>query len=430
MPVWVIDVCIFSVLFNSSFGAGIGISAFLNLTSNSMLMKTESLVRGAPEVSGAIVKRQQKKKADPDEGDDDESADRARRKKKAKMEDAPATPADSAKDTSEKFEYILRKGIEDAQRQHPGKVIVVLIDGGGPHTCEPFVSLRPSKLTSAEIEDHLRGAGLWPKGGEKVMEAKRIYTNSAIPRTQWTNAELIALELGAVAIYIPLNHPHLNVIEQVWRGVKQNYRMYCFPKNLKNMIACAQGALTGRELVEDVFSEEALQRQRGVCSIDAMQRRKQRTALIARHLAANPNADPLAENKLRGKNFKPSPEINVSQVPNFGSLTSPDGLLHVQLYAHHLNQARLKQYRKGEVSALALPLFVVARADFCSTLIWRSCLLLISRRCGRTTMIETACMSFCGRKWQSFGRKPEREEARVRSELLRKQTQRWIRKNG
>ncbi len=313
-------------------------SAFLNLTSNSILMKTESL-NGTKEISGAIVKRQQSK-TENDDGEDDDGAASSKKKKKkmrTKKPKAPSTPADAAKDTAEKFEYILRKGIEDAKAQNPGKVVVVLVDGGGPHTTEPYVSLRPSKMSSDDVQAELRAAGLWPKPAPSAKEAKRIYTDSPIPRKQWTNAELIALELGAVVIFIPLNHPHLNVIEQVWRGVKQHYRLHCPKKNLKNMLQCATDALTGAPGAEHVCSEEAILR------------RRKRTQLIAQHLAANPEADPLSENKLRGKKFKPSREVDVSGVPYFRSLRAETNLLELQLYAHHGNQARIKQYRRGEV---------------------------------------------------------------------------------
>ncbi len=320
----------FCAFFKSSFATGIGISGFLNLSDDSILMTTESLKRGAPEISGAIVKRQQ----------NDESASPRRKRKPIKEPERPRTPADAAKDTAEKFEYILRKGIEDAKAQNPDKVVVVLVDGGGPHTTEPFVSLRPSKMTSEAMERELRAAGLWPKRDLSAKEAKVLYTDSPIPRKQWTNAELIALELGAVVVYIPLNHPHLNVIEQVWRGVKQHYRLYCREKNLKNMVQCAKDALTGAPGAEDV------------CSREAIKRRKWRTLMIAQHLAANPGADPLRENQLRGKKFKPSPPIDVSGVPRFKSLRLAKYLLDLQIYAHYLNQARIKQFRRGQVSRL------------------------------------------------------------------------------
>ena len=85
-------------------------------------------------------------------------------------------------------------------------------------------------------------------------------------------------------------------------------------------------------------------------TVPAIKRRKLRTSLIARHLAANPDADALSENKLRGKTFKPSPEVDVSNVPDFGgTLRVPENLLHAQLYAHYGNQARLKQFRRGQV---------------------------------------------------------------------------------
>ena len=320
-------------------------SAFLNLNSNSILMKTESLEPGRePEISGAIVKRQQKKKSDDGDAgdgiDDEKEGESPREKKRKKEAKVPATPADGARDTAEKFEYILRHGIMDAQKQNPGKVIVAILDGGGPHTCEPFPTLRPGKSSDAEIKERLTDAGLWPKGEKPTArQAKTIYINSPIPRTQWTNAELIALELGAIVVYIPLNHPHLNVIEQVWRAVKQHYRIACVQKNLANMLATARAALTRGKGSEHV------------CSVGAIKRRKWRTWMISRHLAANPEADPLAENKLRGKKFKPSPEIDVSQVPKFGNLTIAKNLLHARLYAHHGNQARIKQFTRGVVSA-------------------------------------------------------------------------------
>jgi hypothetical protein len=322
-------------------------SAFLNLTSYSILMKTESLSRGQKEISGAIVKRQQSKtEKDDDGGDDDGAAPPKKKKRKVGEPKAPTTPADAAKDTAEKFEYILRKGIEDTKAQNPGKVVVVLVDGGGPHTMEPHVSLRPSRMSSEEIEAELRAAGLWPKSQPSATKARQIYTQSPIPRKQWTNAELIALELGAVVIFIPLNHPHLNVIEQVWRGVKQHYRLHCAQKNLKNMVQCATDALTGAPGAEYV------------CSVEAILRRIRRTQLISRHLAANPEADPLTENKLRGKKFKPSPEVDVSGVPVFRSLRSESALLDLQLYAHHGNQARIKQYRRGKVRKSAQTCYV------------------------------------------------------------------------
>ncbi len=300
-------------------------------------MKENPSVAGKREISGAIVKRQQKTKKDEDDGDGDVGSPRQKKKQKKEPEVA-RTPADAAKDTAEKFEYVLRHGILDAQAQNPGKVVVVLIDGGGPHTCEPFLSLRPSKMTSSGIEAELRVAGLWPSSSPTAAQAKRIYTDSPIPRKQWTNAELIALELGAIVVYIPLNQPHLNVIEQVWRAVKQRYRMKCAVKNLKNMLESATDSLTGAPGAESV------------CSTEALMRRDLRTELISRHLAENPDADPLKENKLRGSKFQPSPPVDVSAVPKIGLFRRGTNLLAAQQYAHFLNQARLKQYRRGEVS--------------------------------------------------------------------------------
>jgi hypothetical protein len=300
-------------------------------------MKTESLESGQKEISGAIVKRQQQKQGEEDDAGDE--AESPRKKKKQKLR-PPPTPADAPTDTAEKFEYILRVAIRDAQRQNPGKIVVILVDGGGPHTMEPYVSLRPSKMSTERIEEELRHADLWPKEGLYAAEAKRIYTNSPIPRTQWTNAELIALELGAVIVYIPLNHPHLNVIEQVWRAIKQHYRVTVGRKNLANMIECATGALTGAQGSEHV------------CSVVSLKRRKERTSLISRDLALNPEGDPLSENKLRGAKFMKNlpPEVDVSNVPKFKSLRVAGNLRDLQLYAHHLNQARLKQYKRGVVS--------------------------------------------------------------------------------
>ncbi len=323
-------------------------SGFLNWTNSSILMKTESLKNGQKEISGAIVRRQQGKVAEKkeDEVDLDEGSQKKKKKtatksKKEKKEPAVSrTPADEAKDTAEKFEYILRKGIEDAKAQNPGKVVVILVDGGGPHTTEPFVSLRPNKMSSAEREAELREAGLWPNPPpNSVAEAKRIYTASPIPLKQWTNAELIALELGAVVVYIPLHHPHLNVIEQVWRAVKQHYRLHCGEKNVKNMLQFAHDALTGGKGAEHV------------CSKEAIERRKKRTRQISEHLAANPTGDPLRENQLRGKNFVPWPDVDVSKVPKFGSLKVPKNLRHLGFYAHYLNQARIKQFKKKTVGS-------------------------------------------------------------------------------
>ena len=166
---------------------------------------------GSYKTSGSIVKRRKKK--EKAESDDDEKSP-SRKLKESRT--GSVTPADAGMDDQFKFEFILANAIEDARAQNPGKTIVVVVDGGGPHTVEPSTSLRPSNLTTEEMRTKLVAAGLVSLGTKTTAsETKRMYTDSWITRTQWTNAELIALEQDAVVLYLPLCHPFLNVIEQV-----------------------------------------------------------------------------------------------------------------------------------------------------------------------------------------------------------------------
>jgi hypothetical protein len=200
-------------VFHSS--PGVGISAFLDMSNNSILRaeKPSASHSGPYGMSGSIVKRKgKKKKADLMEEDNE-----------VDEQDGEAEPsrshrflADQGMDDSGKFQSILRQAIRDAQAAHPGKIVVVIVDGGGPHTSEPVTSLRPSNMTASEIVCELQKAGLW-SNGMSVKDAKKNYTASPIPRSQWTTAELIALDEGAIVIFLPLAHPFLNVIEQVRR---------------------------------------------------------------------------------------------------------------------------------------------------------------------------------------------------------------------
>ncbi len=190
---------------------GVGVSAFLDLKDEAILMAQNPGEHhaGGYRISGSIVKRKGNAKKgggdlDDEEEDGDDVGVRAGR----------PTLADQGMDDSPKFQFLLREAIRDAKTRHPGLTVVVVVDGGGPHTTEPATSLRPNNMSGDEITEELKRAGLWVQG-MNLKDAKRTYTTSPIPRSQWTNAELIALEEGAIVIFLPNAHPFLNVIEQV-----------------------------------------------------------------------------------------------------------------------------------------------------------------------------------------------------------------------
>lgn len=124
----------------------------------------------------------------------------------------------------------------------------------------------------------------------------------------------------------------------MWRAVKQRWRRSVGEKNV---------ALLYRICVECM---DGLGENRDVNGLDAIQRRIMRTLLIRRFIFWNPGNDPPSENTVQKKKWKQNDVPDLKSVPDFGAnLSNPTVLLHAQLYAHHLNQARLKQYRRKEV---------------------------------------------------------------------------------
>lgn len=104
-------------------------------------------------------------------------------------------------------------------------------------------------------------------------------------------------------------------------------------------------------------------------SPEAIARRIKRTELIRRFMFANPHKPPPSENTVLKKGWVESPIPDMRSVPKIKSLREAKGLLHMQLFAHHLNQARLKQFRKGEVCSFffvsSLIILCCSRAFFC-----------------------------------------------------------------
>ncbi len=294
------------------------------------------------EISGAIVRRQQTRRTiemdneDEDDDDDEDGAEEKSIKKSRSILDAP-------KDTHEKFIEVLRTGIADAKAKYPNKVIVIVADGGGPHTVEPSTTLWASAMSSKEMRDELVHAGKMSEGEKcSAKDLKCRYIDSNIVLNQWTVAELVCLELEAVMIFLPLNHKALNPIEQVWRVLKQAYRGCELEKNLRNMAAVVESAMLQKGDFVHVNSKEAIER------------RLTRTRIIRRHLIAHPTLRTIpSENSVQKKGFKVSGGPKMSSVPfYFKKPFQNQSLLSVQLHSHYLNKARLKQQRRGQVSLI------------------------------------------------------------------------------
>ena len=236
----------------------------------------------------------------------------------------------------------MENAIDDAHAKYPDKTLVFVVDGGGPHTVEPSTTIRCSAMSLKEIKEELRRCGKW-KDSESCTNAelRTRYINSNIALNQWTIAELTCLQKGALLLYLPLNHPALNPIEQVWRAVKQAYRgIQSDRKNLAGMLDLVKSAMLGKGAFGHVNSAESIAR------------RLKRTETIRRHLIANPSASIPTESQIAKKHFKVSGRVKESGVPKFcrKRARDADDLLQMQMYCHYLNQARLKQQKKGKVT--------------------------------------------------------------------------------
>jgi hypothetical protein len=296
------------------------------------------------EISGAIVRRQQtRRKIETDNEDEDEDEDENGAKEKSIKKSRSIL--DAPKDTHEKFIEVLRNGIADAKAKYPDKIIVVIADGGGPHTVEPSTTLRASAMSKKEMREELTRAGKMREEEKcNVNDLKRRYIDSNIVLNQWTVAELVCLELEAVMIFLPLNHPALNPIEQVWRGLKQAYRGCELEKNVRNMQAVVESAMLQKGDYAFVNSKEAIER------------RLTRTRIIRRHLIAHPTSKKIpSENAIQKKGFVVSGGPKMSSIPSYFKKPFKDeSLLSMQLHSHYLNKARLKQQRRGQVSLIVL----------------------------------------------------------------------------
>ncbi len=320
-------------------------SAFLDSTARGILQRPSKSQRFEEgEVSGAIVRRQQTRRKiqiddDEDEGEDDEDFEEKSLKKSRSILDSP-------KDTHEKFVQVLRNGIADAKAKYPDKIVVVVADGGGPHTVEPSTTLRASAMSRKKMREELIRVGKLKEKEEcSAKDLKRRYIDSNIALNQWTVAELVCLELGAVMMFLPLNHPALNPIEQVWRGLKQAYRGCELEKNIRNMESVVELAMLQKGDFAFVNAKEAIER------------RLTRTRTIRRHLIAHPTLKSIpSENAIQKKGFVVSGGPKMSAIPFYFKKPFQDkSLLSMQLHSHYLNQARLKQQRRGEVKCLFLP---------------------------------------------------------------------------
>ena len=204
-------------------------------------------------------------------------------------------------------------------------------------------------------EELIRVGKLKEKEECSAKDLKRRYIDSNIALNQWTVAELVCLELGAVMMFLPLNHPALNPIEQVWRGLKQAYRGCELEKNVRNMQAVVESAMLQKGDFVHVNSKEAIER------------RLTRTRIIRRHLIAHPTLRTIpSENAIQKKGFVVSGGPKMSSVPSyFKKPFQNQSLLSMQLHCHYLNKARLKQQRRGQVSLVVL--FLSLLSDFVST---------------------------------------------------------------
>ena len=137
-------------------------------------------------------------------------------------------------------------------------------------------------------------------------------------------------------MYLPLNHPAMNPIEQVWRAIKQKYRVCGVEKNLANMLDLITSAMTVTGEYADVNSKESIGR------------RLERTKEIRREVIAHPAGTIPSENSLRKKGRKGAPKPNFNLLPLIVKKKKRNKL-ELALYFHYLNQTRLKQQRRGEV---------------------------------------------------------------------------------
>jgi hypothetical protein len=154
--------------------------------------------------------------------------------------------------------------------------------------------------------------------------------------------ELLARTHGVIVIFLPNSHPYLNPIEQVWRAIKWKYRSSIIHKTQANLWEFITQPLTGEKKNIGLMTEEQLERQ------------AHRTELIRRDFYKYGGV-PKTENQVGLKGFVPSPPPDFSDLELLlGDVMTDEGLLSHQLYAHYLNQARIKPFGRGLVSTKCL----------------------------------------------------------------------------
>jgi hypothetical protein len=135
--------------------------------------------------------------------------------------------------------------------------------------------------------------------------------------------------IGRCVLFLPLNHPALNPVEQVWHGLKQAYRGCELEKNIRNMETVVESAMLQKGDYSFVNSKQAIER------------RLTRTRTIRRHLIAHPTSKSIpSENAVQKKDFVVSGGLKMSSIPfYFKKPFQGKSLLSMQTLAHHLNQA-------------------------------------------------------------------------------------------
>jgi hypothetical protein len=149
-------------------------------------------------------------------------------------------------------------------------------------------------------------------------------------------AELLGVKHEAIVLFLPNSHPYFNPIEQVWRALKQRYRLEPH-KTISALETTIIDGLTGKLQKEGIMTTEQLQRQ------------ALRTELIRRNLFEHKGVAK-TENQVQKKGFVPSKTPDYSHLDHLRNITTPEGLQSHELYAHYLNQSRRKMFTMGEVT--------------------------------------------------------------------------------
>jgi hypothetical protein len=253
-----------------------------------------------------------------------------------------ANSAKSEKDDHNSFLRSIEEGIMEHQKQHPNKIVVVIVDGAATH--RTLRGEAPSGYVNKdELIRRLKHLG-YDTEGLRQPQLMELWQTTDEYRSRWSEAEELAERMGAILLYLPNSHPYLNPIETLWRSAKSSYRQ----NGERSMQALHDEIQTYLGQIPDLKSKASHARWHFIA---------QETR---RHLFHNPEAEHLTENQIKKKTYVnqvPVDTASVRRLLGLGKGKFKVDLPIFQRYAHYLNQARIYSRGKAAVLLSKLPPF-------------------------------------------------------------------------